>query len=814
MALLFWLSSLSCLLVDASNENVRTGSSLSSFSVPGTTQTLRGYDTEMGREAICWRSFGVTDEDRDTPPIFQNSLLADFYLNGTVNLLRECPRGNQLTASAPVPVHEYSDDSDDNDDDDEPLRTGRFYNYTVTAQLNLTSLSSGGGTSSGEPNDNNNIQFLSDQFGAAVAVQVVVCELGTTGFCSPFIHEESNARLVAQGKNKTVAQGDRHGGSHVHSKFQIVEIEETPIFNFTITVPMIVNDPGDFFAIALVQIFIGNGEDEVRMRYDMANALEERLVFYKDPPVILVVSDGVRIFSYVAIAIVASIITFLLFQTILHRRHQVLRLTQGSFLIVFLLAALVATISAFTLNPVNSMYCRVSLPLVMTSIQIMYAVTVGRLWRINAVISPLLVKTMRQQEGCMPRIVRCFRRVSSFGDQPKTLRTTVTNRQLAMVVAFFSIPQFVIQMLGTFLQPQFLDVELNDDLSKGSVVCSCGIPHGNTFVTWGYVAFVLLVVFLLCMAQATHGLPSLFNETSVIFNSTLASLVLLVLGAGIQAVTNSPTTTPAVKYLVEVVLVLSMTLQTTYRIMMPKLRMIWNGEVVVVSKLVSDHRATTARDNDLYQRKKGGARFSTVFKPSVRGSGTQRHGDAAATATETFKMPSSTSGNSNSLEVQDEMQHYEGSVATAGHQNRRPLRKFYSSGTDGSTGSEFADVSDSESPDVLAVQTPAAQRPLSSRILVKQDETPARRLVLKMVDLQEYLTSINGRIMSGRAVSESEWERLRSMSNHLSTAFHREVAFEWELEQTDVGAEREPLTSLREEEDDVEDAGCYSQVDL
>jgi len=417
----------------------------------------------------------------------------------------------------------------------------------------------------------------------------------------------------------------------------------------------------------------------------------------------------------------------------------------------------------------------------------------------------------------MPRIVRCFRRVSSFGDQPKTLRTTITNRQLACVIAFFSIPQFIIQMLGAFLQPHFLDVELNDDLSKGSAVCSCGIPHGNTFVTWGYVAFVLLVVFLLFMAQATHGLPSLFNETNVIFNATLTSLILLALGAGILAVTNSPTTTPAVKYLVEVVLVLSMTLQTTYRIMMPKLRMIWNGEVVVVSKLVSDHRATTARDNDLYQRKKGGARFSTVFKPSVRGSGTQRHDNATATASETFKMPSSTSGKSNSLEVQDEMEHYEGSVATtAGHQNRRPLRKFYSSGTDGSTGSEFADVvTDFESPDVLAEHTPASQRPLSSRILVKQDETPARRLVLKMVDLQEYLTSINGRIMSGRAVSESEWERLRSMSNHLSTAFHREVAFEWELGQTDdVGAEREPLTSLREEEDGADDAGCHSQVDL
>ena len=66
------------------------------------------------------------------------------------------------------------------------------------------------------------------------------------------------------------------------------------------------------------------------------------------------------------------------------------------------------------------------------------------------------------------------------------------------------------------------------------------------------------------------------------------------------------------------------------------------------------------------------------------------------------------------------------------------------------------------------------------QIVVKQDETPSRRLVLKMIDLEKNLARVNRRIMSGTAVSEGEWETLRLMSTKLGSTFKNEVEFSWQ----------------------------------
>jgi hypothetical protein len=64
--------------------------------------------------------------------------------------------------------------------------------------------------------------------------------------------------------------------------------------------------------------------------------------------------------------------------------------------------------------------------------------------------------------------------------------------------------------------------------------------------------------------------------------------------------------------------------------------------------------------------------------------------------------------------------------------------------------------------------------------VVAKNETPARRLVLRMVDLQEHLHSVNERIMSGLAVSEEEWTKLRKLCRNMGLVFTNEVRFEWE----------------------------------
>jgi hypothetical protein len=54
-----------------------------------------------------------------------------------------------------------------------------------------------------------------------------------------------------------------------------------------------------------------------------------------------------------------------------------------------------------------------------------------------------------------------------------------------------------------------------------------------------------------------------------------------------------------------------------------------------------------------------------------------------------------------------------------------------------------------------------------------------------MVDLQEQLLAVNGRIMSGLAVSEDEWIAVRELTSKLGATFKDDVDFAWENNRKD-----------------------------
>jgi cadmium resistance protein CadD (predicted permease) len=744
-----------------------------SFGIPGTTQTISGYDTELGEDPICWTSTASdVGGELDTP--FPNPLINDFKIQGEVTLLKSCPALNFMTAEAPIEFQRG-----------ERLRTGEIYDYKVTITLNLDSL---GGYS-----------FVSDE-GPLIAVQILVCNLGA-GFCSPFIHEEANARLAAKGIFESPDKGDNHGGSHTHSGYEFLRVprEDGPLYKLELTVPMQVNTAGDYYAIAAVQMYVGEAPEEpAAMRYDMANAfsLDQRLLTYQEPANIKVVPDGILIGSYVAIGLVSLVILFLLVETIKNRNHQVLQLTQGYFLIVFLVAALVMVASSFLFEPQNDLYCNARLPIILTSGQLLYAITLGRLWRINALISPLLMNTLRQKKGFTRRMMESLMSVVGLKIQPrkqnsKNLRKQISHWKLALVVALFTLPQAVIQVLAIVLQPQSLSYEFNDDESQGRVFCDSGFDTKSSLRSYGIWLFFLLVFLLLILAHTTSQLPSLFNESKVIYESTLFSVVLIILGFGVVIVTDDPTASPAARYLVSIGVTLSIAANASLRIMLPKLQMVWRNEKVVVSRLVSDHVKTT-RENDARYANSGDTNcIVTGLTPQER-------------------EPSSSTLNSmthsNSIDLADERardseKDYDQShtsvfdfdadgLVNAEHSNSATTveKETYRK----SSSSEFArppvPPGSSGRPKLLnevsfnqrLVSLPSRRRSLSSKMLVQCDETPARRLVLKMVDLQEELAAVNDRIISGVAVSEEEWMSVRDLIGTLGSTFHDDVDFAWE----------------------------------
>jgi hypothetical protein len=373
-----------------------------------------------------------------------------------------------------------------------------------------------------------------------------------------------------------------------------------------------------------------------------------------------------------------------------------------------------------------------------------------------------------------------------------------------VVVALFTLPQVILQFLSFTLQSQTLTLDYNEDESKGRATCDSGFDMKSSLRDYGFWTLLLLMVLLLFMAHRTSQLPSLFNETKVIYESALFSIVLLVLGLGIIVVTDDPETSPSVRYLVQVVWTLSIALNTSLRTMMPKLRMVWRDEKVVVSKLVSDHSRSVREEDERNSTKTvssvGVSGMSSAYDSTVRDSGfhssvdssvavvsdcddnhNDNHdkllGETHITTEDTEKIESSPSGS-------DEFgQPPTPSLSKPGNSERRPSKVL-------------------------------SRRHISNRtnrILVECGQPSSRRLLLKMVDLQEELSVINSRIMSGIAVSEEEWNTVRKFTNKLGSTFNDEVDFAWEIDSTDIPS-REINVLGGVEEETEQDLGRHAMV--
>ena len=738
--------------------------------------------------------------------------------------------------------------------------------------------------------------------------------------------------------------GDLHGGTHVHSPWKFVDLGKTRTLKANFSLETIVNHPGDYFVIGTAQLYTGyNGTAEYR--WDMANALvsfEGRYVHYQNPAEIREVSDGVKYGSFVVIGIASSIILYFTTQIIRHRNHQVLQLSQGEFLIVFSFTALAATICCFLLDPKNDTYCRIRYPLILIPIQVMYSISVGRMWRIHAVISPLLLEHLNKGE---PSLAEQFIQAITYisftldnltkpgkdrADPCRTiggLKQQISKSQLALVVLLFASPQVILQTIALVLQPSKLVVEFNADESIGRATCDSRVSVAEDLTMYSFILLLMLIVVLLVMAHSCRKLPSLFNETRTIYDSTFLSVVLLLLGAAVIALTNTPEMNPDVEYLVLLFLILSITINPTVRILLPKLKMVWKNETVVVSKLVTDHHRKAREKRVLRGTATAKPHISGIGAPHTRGSGSRfqqnnpmdegsTNGDYDPSQIQSFLTTHSDSndtsligGRSSLLRSNDkssmasngddsvnvDSQEHDGSEQIESDEvfpdeckshgtNRQQLQVVLeeqgqikthedaevdvetgnggsqtlecpdsspeksSEGLEGYTGRLTDDDSSGELMDAAIPEMPETNKTiddkkvsflerrtygflkgmswrggsnrsigdgqrsprgsqavgsgnhdisasnkkrenthigkskrLSQRIVVSEEETPARRLVLKMLDLQDQLEAVSNKIMSGVAVTQKDWDVVTKLTANLEHTFSNDVKFEWDV---------------------------------
>jgi hypothetical protein len=495
-----------------------------------------------------------------------NPLVSDFEMVGEPELYPSCPNGTDLNVYPPQ----------DDIREDGSLPTLQNHSFVVNGTLDLRQWPA-------------NIPVTAQETMEAV-VHVVLCELRSTGVCSPFVHYATN------GTGENVNFGELHDGNHVDSEFVRIPVSsEDGLQHFRVNVPVRVNEAGSFSVLAQVVIFLTNETLYPTPMYmaivaNIPLTQSTQVLEFTNEPEILTTSQKTKNASYVLIGLAGSIMLFLLFQTCKHRKNQVLMLAQGQFLIAVLCFGLVGMVGSIFFNPKSDVYCNMLGIMLVLPVHVFYSIILARLWRIHAVISPLLLLTLEREQTFTTHLANLLNRATTCQNR-KTLHRKVTDAQLARVVALWALPQVILQILRSVLTPSEVMIVWNEDMSKGMPVCN-GIYENSVLEVLSGVLLLIQFLVMWVLARQSRDLPSLFNEASVIFDVTLVSVLILAIAAVVIAMTRGVTGSPKTQYIIGVLAALAMILNTSLKLILPKLQMVWRGETIVVTKLIADHNRT------------------------------------------------------------------------------------------------------------------------------------------------------------------------------------------------------------------------------
>lgn len=245
---------------------------------------------------------------------------------------------------------------------------------------------------------------------------------------------------------------------------------------------------------------------------------------------------------------------------------------------------------------------------------------------------------------------------------------------------------------------------------------------------------------------------------------------------------------------------------------MPKLRMIWSGETVLVSKLVSDHTKTVRRRNSIHSSHpdKTDAQFDTFHnevKPSESSESNVPHFNFDYSKYDHQKLEGTsvmdTGESTHSKMVQSSSPLKKSEISSqkfhvvdnnnsssirkiVGLHSRRNLSTNSISGDQRPTGDEISSLPYRSNTNASSIRRsmndkdPNVSDTTGSKIYISNTAAPSRRLLLPLVEMQSTLQEMNQRIMAGLGVCENEWESLRQQSIDLGQMFNDQVHFQWE----------------------------------
>jgi hypothetical protein len=357
------------------------------------------------------------------------------------------------------------------------------------------------------------------------------------------------------------------------------------------------------------------------LKIDIANLLHSAELTFQEPPNVRSISDPIKITVWVAIGMATALQLTLIFFTVHHRHEGVMKMSQGNFVILIQVAALFATISSFLFDPQSDIYCQLSIPLTTIPMQFMLSIVFGLLLRIVTIMGGLMdwsnPQTKKDTKRHLKRLTHAvrlsirsagvtsistseFTAGSSHGFKGPMKRATSTSRRLQrkfsaawlwFVIIGVTLPQVLLQIFSASFLPRYLDTSLNDDESLGRYTCGAQDENLENLQVFGTILVLsLTLATAIYQAYKSRNLPAIFNEAASVSIALVTTLGISTLAITLIMATDQPMSSPAVQYLMLVAIVLNFCLNVVVRLVLPKLRLIWKGEKVVVSTILTDHR--------------------------------------------------------------------------------------------------------------------------------------------------------------------------------------------------------------------------------
>ena len=375
-------------------------------------------------------------------------------------------------------------------------------------------------------------------------------------------------------------------------------------------------------------------------------------MLYLRQPSVLESDTTIWVLSAIIIIPTIPLMTFFLYNVIRHRDHSVMKLSQWQFLASIILLSMLAVIGTRFITTENKLTCSIGIVPSLGCSYFILTVVIGRLWRSSLLLSSVIQSDdsdqnhlrrkqlaqlndffsyLTQWKACSVQVIKPVSgraRRSNIGFQKRStiLRNIISISDLRRLLIVLSIPM-VITMICSFVFSSNIEPGYIYDSTYAYKKKVCDVDQSWTCPTLVslIVAFVLVILQqLLCLyiAYLTSDLPSLFNETLSIYRSVCFSFLVTLLFVPMSFFAHTPTTSSEVPNIFSVLALIVLPLSMTWSLIYPKLVIIWSGEQIVVSKLLSESRTSSnvTHDEDEVSRKNSLQSKEDNFEKSMRKS--------------------------------------------------------------------------------------------------------------------------------------------------------------------------------------------------